>query len=304
MSVTYESFEVPVSGGSITAGRWGTGDQIVLASHGITANLFSWQSIGEHVVEQSAGATSIVAVDHRGRGGSADTPGPFGLATHANDLMSVLDHLDLDSAVLTGHSLGGFIVSKAAELHPDRVERLVLVDGGLPFPGPIRTDVDVETIVQSVIGPALDRLDQRWPDEHSYVEFFKSHPAFQPPNEWTAAAEAYVRHDAVRTPEGEIRSSVNKEAVLIDGGEAIVDPNSAAAIERVATPTMLVWAPRGLFDESPGLYTADSMSEARTRLPHLETMLATNTNHYTIAVGNHGASEVAGAIIDATGSPR
>lgn len=307
MDANYERFQVPVSGGEITCGRWGMGDTVVLASHGITANHMSWQAVAQLVVERSGDSVSVVAVDHRGRAGSADTPGPFGLQAHADDLVAVLDHLDVATATLAGHSLGGFIIANAAERHPDRAERLVLVDGGVPFPsaGPppdpatvdVDVDVDVEAIVQAVIGPALDRLDMRWPDEASYVDFFRAHPAFQPPNEWTSGVEEYVRYDAVTTAEGETRSSVNKEAVLVDGGAAIVDPAGASAIERVSVPTTWVWCPRGLLDQTPGLFPPDYVEEQAGRLAHVTPVLAENTNHYTIVTADVGASVVADAIL-------
>ncbi|MEM7276142.1 MAG: alpha/beta hydrolase [Actinomycetota bacterium] len=291
------SFEVPVDGGAIAASRWGTGDRVVVASHGITANRLSWQRVAELVVERSDGAVSLVAVDHRGRAGSAATPGPFGLRAHGADLIAVLDHLGLGRAALVGHSMGGFVVAAAAEGHPDRVERLVLVDGGLPFPLDLPADVDVEAAVQSVIGPALDRLDQRWPDLEAYVDFFRAHPAFQPPNRWTSTVEAYVRHDAVQTEDGQIRSSVSKEAVLVDGGAAIVDPASSSAIERIDVACHLLWAPRGILDQSPGLYPADSIEEAVGRLGHLRATLVDDVNHYTIVVDDGGATAVADAIL-------
>ncbi len=299
MMVDYRSFEVPVTNGAIAVGQWGRGERIVLASHGITANHLSWQRIAELVVERSDGAVTVVAVDHRGRAGSASTPGPFGLASHADDLVAVLDHIGSTSASLLGHSMGAFVAALTAERHPGRVERLVLVDGGLPLPVDIPPEADVESIVQSVIGPALDRLDQRWPDEDAYVEFFTDHPAFQPPNEWPRAAEAYVRYDAVVTPDGDVRSSVSKEAVLVDGGAAIVDRASSAAIQRITTPTRLLWAPRGILDQSPGLYAREQIDEAVAELAHLEAALIEDTNHYTIAVGEPGAAAVAEAVLPA-----
>jgi len=302
MRARYERFRVRVSGGEITCGRWGTGDTVVVASHGITANHLSWQAVAELVVERSDDSVSLVALDHRGRAGSADTPGPFGLQAHADDLVAVLDHLGLETATLAGHSLGGFIIANAAERHPDRVERLVLVDGGVPFPSagppPNPATVDVEAVVQAVIGPALDRLDMRWPDEDSYVDFFRAHPAFQLPNEWTAGVEDYVRYDAVATPEGEIRSSVNKEAVLVDGGSAIVDPAAAAAIERVLTPTTWVWCPRGLLDQTPGLFPPEYVEEQAGRLAHVTPLFAADTNHYTIVTADFGAGLVADVILE------
>lgn len=297
MSVDYRTFEVPVTNGAISAGQWGDGDRVVIASHGITANHLSWQRVAELVVERSDGAVAVVAVDHRGRAGSAMTPGPFGLASHADDLVAVLDHFGRLSASLLGHSMGAFVAALAAERHPDRVERLVLVDGGLPLLLKVPPDADVEAVVQSVIGPALDRLDQRWPDEDAYVKFFADLPAFQPPNDWPAAAEAYVRYDAVVTEQGDVRSSVSKEAVLVDGGAAIVDRESSVAIQRITTPTLLLWAPRGVLDQSPGLYTRRQIEEAVAELPYLEAALIDDTNHYTIAVGEVGATNIAEAVL-------
>ncbi len=299
MTVDYRRFEVPVDDGALTVGQWGGGERVVLASHGITANHLSWQRVGELLASDRAGGDhnlTLVAVDHRGRAGSADTPGPYGLARHADDLVAVLDHLDCPSAPLVGHSMGAFVAALAAERHPQRVERLVLVDGGLPLPVDLPPDTDVEAVIRSVIGPALDRLDQRWPDVEAYVRFFAEHPAFQPPNAWPPAAEAYVRYDAVITPEGEVRSSVEKPAVLEDGGAAIVDPQASSALQRIAVPTTLLWAPRGILDQSPGLYTAEKIEAAVATLTHLEAGLVADTNHYTIAVGEHGAAAVAEVI--------
>lgn len=297
VSIEYERIGIPVDGGMLAAGRWGSGDRVAVASHGITANHRSWQRVAELVVERSGGEWSVVAVDHRGRGASAGLPGPFGMAAHGDDVIAVLDHLGVSSAPLLGHSMGGFVVAAAAERHPERVERLVLVDGGYPFPLAIPDDADVEAVVQSVIGPALDRLDQRWPDVDAYVDFFRNHPAFTPPNPWPDAAEAYVRHDAVTADDGGIRSSVSKEAVLVDGGAAIVDPSSSSAVERIDVASSLLWAPRGLLDQSPGLYPAEVVAAAVDALAHLEATAVDDVNHYTILVGDEGAAAVAEALL-------
>lgn len=302
MATPYERIRVPVSGGELAVGRWGTGDRVVFASHGITANHLSFTRVAELAVERSNGAVSVVAIDHRGRAGSAACPGPFGLHAHGDDVAAVMDHFNIDRATLTGHSLGGFIIANAAERHPDRVERLVLIDGGVPFPGagaPLPDDVDVEAVVGAVIGPALARLDMRWDTEDEYVDFFRAHPAFQTPNEWTSAVEASVRYDAVLDDAGRIRSSVNKDAVLVDGGAAIVDPAAAAAIERVTVPTDFLWCPRGLLDEDGGLYNQAYLDEVAGRLGHVRPTLIDDTNHYTVVTADVGAGAVADALIAA-----
>lgn len=300
MAADYERSRVPVAGGELTVGRWGSGDRIVFASHGITANHLSFSRVAALAVERSGGEVSVVAIDHRGRAGSASCPGPFGLQAHGDDVAAVMDHFEVDRATLTGHSLGGFIIANAAERHADRIDRLVLIDGGVPFPGsdqPLPDDVDVEAVVGAVIGPALARLDMRWDTEDEYVDFFRVHPAFQPPNEWTPAIEDYVRYDAVTTDDGQVRSSVDKEAVLVDGGAAIVDPAAAAAIERVDVLADFLWCPRGLLDEGGGLYNQAYVDETAARLGHLRSTLVADTNHYTVVTADVGAGAVADALI-------
>lgn len=300
MTIASQRSYVTVPGGQLCVGRWGAGDRIVFASHGITANHVSFAIAAEHIVERSEGAVSVVAIDHRGRAGSAAVDGPFGLVAHADDVVAVMDHFEVERAVLLGHSLGGFIIANTAERHPERCERLVLIDGGVPFPGsaaPLDPDVDVEAVIQAVIGPALARLDMRFESEEAYVDFFRAHPAFQPPNEWTSAVEDYVRYDAVVEDDGQVRSSVNKDAVLVDGAAAIVEPEAAAAIERTDVPTTMLWCPRGLMDETPGLYTAHYLDDVAGRLRHITATELENTNHYTVVTTATGAAGVADAVL-------
>ncbi|MEM8706819.1 MAG: alpha/beta hydrolase [Actinomycetota bacterium] len=300
MSVPYERFRIPVAGGSLAAGRWGHGDRIVVASHGITANHLSFLAVGRALVERSGGEISLVAVDHRGRAGSANTGGAYGLPAHADDLIAVLDHLEIDQGHLLGHSLGAFIVACAAEQHPERCARLTMIDGGVPFPGlgPMpEPDADIESLVLAVLGPALERLDMRFETIDHYLEFFQVHPAFAEPNQWTETVDAYVRYDAVATDDGDFRSSVTKDAVLVDGAATIAEPEVATAFERMSTPTTMLWASRGLMDETPGLYTAEYLAEVAERLPHLTPVAADDVNHYTIVTTDDGAAQVVDAVL-------
>jgi pimeloyl-ACP methyl ester carboxylesterase len=56
------------------------------------------------------------------------TEGPFTVAQHVADAVSVLDELGLDDAVVLGHSWGGFLAPALAMAHPDRVRGLLLID--------------------------------------------------------------------------------------------------------------------------------------------------------------------------------
>lgn len=288
-----ERYSVPVAGGDLSVARWGDGSRVVVASHGITANSCSFGEVAARLLARGADV-SLHAVDHRGRGRSATVPGPYGLEAHGRDLLAVLDHLDAASAVLVGHSMGAYVVACTAELAPERVDGLVLVDGALPVPVDLPPDADIETIVRGVIGPALDRLDTTFRSPDEYVEMWRSHPAVGGEH-FTDVAEAYVRYDLV--PDGELwRSPVSKTAVLADGKSILRDEGPRTAIRRVETPTTLLWAPRGVLGDAPGLLPAELVDRTVPQLPHVVAELVPEANHYSILLNVFGATAVAGAI--------
>jgi 2-succinyl-6-hydroxy-2,4-cyclohexadiene-1-carboxylate synthase len=73
---------------------------------------------------------SVVRFDHRGHGES-DHPADeaaYGLDRLAADTLGVADALGFERFRLLGHSLGGMVVRRVVLAHPERVERLVLMD--------------------------------------------------------------------------------------------------------------------------------------------------------------------------------
>src|SRR5262249_25652705 len=129
--------DVPVGDGSLRALRFGNGPRIALAAHGLTASAMSFRTVARHLPD----GWSLVALDLRGRGGSAGMPGPYGIATHAADLITATEHLG-QPLVLTGQSMGAYAALRAASTRPELFTRLVLIDGGLPLPLPDVADPD------------------------------------------------------------------------------------------------------------------------------------------------------------------
>lgn len=275
-----ERFDVPVNGGTLAAYRWPGEGPLVIAAHGITSNHRSWGI----VAQQLGGAVRLVAPDLRGRGRSNELPAPYGIAQHADDMVAVLDALGEDTAVVAGHSMGGFVAALLALRHPERASSLVLVDGGFPFEIP--PGVEPDDAIAAVLGPALARLDMTFANRGEYRAFWQQHPAFQ--GIWTNEVDAHVQHDLVGE-EPEMHSACAKEAVQANGREFFSDDDVRTAIERVEVPLTLLWAPRGLQDEAPGLYREE-------RLSGLEHELVPDTNHYSILLGEPGARRVAAAI--------
>ncbi|MFI5399564.1 MAG: alpha/beta fold hydrolase [SAR324 cluster bacterium] len=77
----------------------------------------------------------ILALDQRGHGDSAWSPeSHYHLHDYYEDLRAVLEHRGIRRLVLIGHSLGARVSMLYAHLHPEDVERLVLVDMGAGLP--------------------------------------------------------------------------------------------------------------------------------------------------------------------------
>ncbi len=286
---------VPTVGGALQVGvaepvdATGTETPVLLAVHGITANHVTWRPVAEHLPTHR-----VIAPDLRGRGGSAGLAGPYGMARHADDLIVALDSLGVQRATVVGHSMGGFVALVFAHRHPDRLHRLVLVDGGVPLPVP--NGVSTEQLIEAILGPALARLSMTFPDRAAYRAFWQAHPAFR--DGWSADVEAYVDYDLVGKPP-QLRSSVSLEAVRADSVDQIEGTALRAATKAAAGgPLFLLRAPFGLQGEPPGLYPEPLLTSYARQLPGLRWETVPAVNHYTLLLSEAGARAVAQAVHD------
>jgi pimeloyl-ACP methyl ester carboxylesterase len=251
----------------------------------------SWRAVARHLDDASM---TLWAPDLRGRGASAGVGGPFGLERHAHDLLAVADHLGLDRVVLAGHSLGAFVAVLAAVVRPEKVERVVLVDGGLPLPLAVE-GVDPDAVLDATLGPAIQRLDRTFPSFAAYEAFWREHPAFA--RSWSQDIEAYLRYDVTEGADGGVRSRVVADAVRSDGRDLLLGGEPIGrALEALSCPVNLLRAPRGLFDQPPGLQPDELVAHWATRIADLADDVVADTNHYTILMGGRGASAVAEAL--------
>ena len=290
-----EQIAVPVRGGDLAVLHWPAEQPdapVVVLVHGITGNGLSWARVAGslgHDVE-------VFAPDLRGRAASAGLPGPYGIEAHAEDVVALLDAVGARQAVLTGHSMGGFVVAVAAAGGArDRVRGVVLVDGGLPFPDP--PGADVEAKLAAVLGPAMDRLALTFPDLAAVRAFWAQHPAVGP---WVdvPSVAAYLARDLVAT-EGGLRSACVREAVTLDGGEFLTEKRVYLAYEDLPVPATLLWAPRGLLDQTPGLY--DEQRLAGPERAGLAVQQVPDSNHYSILWAEQGVTAISEAVRAAVG---
>jgi len=107
----------------------GEGPDVVLI-HGVTGDLSIW------FLSQAMGVLArsfrVTAYDLRGHGYSEVTPSGYTSGEQAGDTLAIMDALEIDRAMLVGHSFGGVIATHAAVLRPDRIEAIALSDPYFP----------------------------------------------------------------------------------------------------------------------------------------------------------------------------
>lgn len=287
----YREIDVAVEGGMLHAGVWEPADDrhevpTALMVHGVTASHLAWP----FVVDRLPGVR-IVAPDLRGRGRSNGIAGPAGMAAHADDLAALLDALGIERTLVVGHSMGGFVSVVFAHRHPERVARLLLVDGGLPLDVPAGLSTD--QLVAGILGPTAARLSMRFAHTGEYLDFWRRHPAFD--GAWTPELERYLAYDLVEDGSGAFRPATSYETTADDtldmnGGTAL--PEALAGLQH---PARLLTVPRGLQNEPPGLYAPAHLERLLATYPGVHHERVDGFNHYTIVMSPSGADVVAAA---------
>jgi len=116
---------VPCSIGPQNVWTGGAGPTLVLL-HGAGDSAGTWSSI----VKTFTPRYRVVIPDLAGHGGSAPAEGPISVGQVLTGLEAVLQQGQQDPAIIVGNSLGAWAALLYAREHPDRVARLVLVNGG------------------------------------------------------------------------------------------------------------------------------------------------------------------------------
>ncbi len=92
--------------------------------HGFPFNKWMWEKQLAAIKENYR----LIAYDVRGHGETeAGTP-KFSISQFADDLISLMDELHIEKAIVAGLSMGGYIALHAIKKHPDRFAGLLLCD--------------------------------------------------------------------------------------------------------------------------------------------------------------------------------
>ncbi|WP_433713391.1 alpha/beta fold hydrolase [Nocardia sp. CA-084685] len=225
------SIRLPRAGITLRGKRTGGEGIPVLCLHGILDNCASFDALAQRLP-----GADLIAVDLPGHGLSDPIPAlTCNYVDYAACVLELAHTLGWDRFRLIGHSLGGAVSSLVAGIHPDKVDRLVLLDAI----GPLSADPD-----RAVFGLAryLDTYlnGDRHPVYRSRIHAVKTR--VQLADILLDTAEVLVERDLIEVPGGfswrhDVRLNRGLTATL--GEEQVL-----AFLRGILAPTLLVTAER------------------------------------------------------------
>jgi pimeloyl-ACP methyl ester carboxylesterase len=239
----------------------------ILCVHGITANSRFWDCLASALTPHHR----VIAMDLRGRGLSEKPPTGYSIKHHCKDIAALMDDQGLERPVVMGHSLGAFISLVFAAQYPERVDRLILVDGG----GKLSEDQMAK--VFAGIKPSLDRLGKIFPSFEAYLSLMKQAPYLQP---WNLYMETYFRYE-IEEVQGGIRSRVHPNHIE-EEAKNLKEVDSREFYKKVKSPTLILRATKGMLAEDDLLLPEDVVEQMVREIPNAKRVDVEGANHYSI----------------------
>ena len=205
---------------------WGGDGPPVVALHGL-ASSSHWYDI---VIPLLRGHYRIIVPDQRGHGQTTQAITGYDWSTLSGDVARLMDHVGMDKAAVLGHSWGGNVATNMAALYPDRVNRVVMIDGGF-LGGQNSRDTNWEEFSQRV----------RPRDVSGKREEFLDRLRVQLADCWSDDLERIVQTMVYEDAEGQIRDILHPDnhAQVI---RAMWDQPPSTVLPQITCPAMIVAA--------------------------------------------------------------
>jgi len=265
-------------GVQINLAAWEATGRPILCVHGITANCRCWDLMAEALLPDYR----VIAMDLRGRGQSDKPSQGYSLDHHLQDINCLLDDLQIDRAVIMGHSLGAFIGLAFAARYPQRVDRLILVDGA----GDLSPEQFEEVFI--AIKPALDRLGRVFASADDYLNKMKAAPYMHP---WSPVIETYYRYE-LEAVEGGVRTNIDPAHIQEEAAN-IRKVDCASFYPKIKSKVLILRAPNGLLSRKDLLLPEDVIARMIREIPDARRFDVEGVNHYGIVFQPHAARDQA-----------
>lgn len=151
----------------------GDGDRPIVLIHGLLMNRRMFDRLAPALAERG---NRVITVDLLGHGRSERPPEMvhYSMSFFAQQVLALLDHLEIDEAVIGGTSLGANVSLTAAKEAPGRVRAMMVempvLDNALMAVGAIFTPIMLALRFGNPIFKAVSAVTSRIPRTHSLID--------------------------------------------------------------------------------------------------------------------------------------
>jgi pimeloyl-ACP methyl ester carboxylesterase len=214
----------------------GAGPAIVLL-HGFPLSKETWDAQAAALRQRAR----VVRFDLRGLGASGVPPGPYLMESLAGDVAAVLDALQIERAVVAGHSLGGYVALAFYRMFAERCLGLAAVctRAGADEPAVAAAREELATLAEREgIGPVVAAYLPRYFAPRVYVESPELVGRAREIVERTdpRGAAAMLRGIAARVSSEDLLEEIRIPACVIAGRDDAVVPLAEARQLAAALP--------------------------------------------------------------------
>jgi pimeloyl-ACP methyl ester carboxylesterase len=264
-------FRVDIGDTELSVFEWpGSGDPILLL-HATGFHSRCWNEVvkclpGRH----------IYAVDLRFHGTSGEE-GPVNWHILADDTCTLIERLDLTNLVGVGHSIGGYLIARAAAHAPQCFKHLVLIDPVICSAGRYAEIRDIPEHVTAKDLP-VSRRKNDWHDENEMYERFKEREPF---NAWQPAVlRDYCNYALRPAKDNEMRTlacdPLSEAGIYLNQrGNEVILPELAS----ITAPVTLLRAPTGK-SSLADLSGSPTWPELASAFPNCQEIYLPDLNHF------------------------
>ena len=190
--------------------------------------------------------------------------------------------------------MGAFVGAALAAQSPELVSGLVLIDGGyaLAFP----PGVDSQAVLNMLLADRLGQLRETYPSREAYRHHWRNKPHF-PAADWNRWVEAFLDYE-IESETTHFRPKASEAGVRVDIADGMQTADIAARLRAVKVPVQMLRAEKGFLPSQPPLYPDWVMPGMRDHVPGMQDEVLPGTTHYTIVLGESGASRIADRIAE------
>ena len=260
---------------------WGGDGPPVMALHGLASSAHWYDLVAPYLRDQFR----VVAPDQRGHGKTTQASSGYDWGTLAGDITRLMDHLGIAKASVFGHSWGGHVASNLAVRHPDRVQGVVLIDGGFQD-GRMRAGATWESF--------RDRVRPR--DVSGNKEQFLDRLRVQLADCWNNQLEGIVLSMVYEDDEGQIQDILRPENHA-QVTRQMWDEPASKVLPQIRRPTLIVPAePRPERANTEfAIMRREQVEMASRVIPSAQVRWISDTSH---DIGYHQPRELASVITE------